>query len=459
MRLLSGFLILTGLGLRSAHAENEVEALRREVRELKASVQQLTNVVQQQNRRIDEISGSRSARTEPFDSRRSRDEIEAKTQAEIRSNPSQASTAAAPAGDAEVDSLLNTVNSAPPSPGSTSRSIGLWRYPAGNSTAAKLLPDISAFGSFVGGYFSQDPTGDVGHDPARTGFTLQEIEIALQSVVDPYLRGDIFLSFHEEGVELEEGYITTLGAGLPRGIQFRGGKFYIPFGRQNPKHLHQWSFVDNNLVNKYLLGPEGLNEIGVEMSYLFPIPAFLQIQGTFTNGDNESSFGGTRKQDFLYNGRLSASVDVSPNTTLLMGTSGAFGFNNSAPGNETTLYGGDFYLRWKPSAQTSLSWQTEYILRRMQLPEAWESDGGLYSYVEWQFLKQFRAAFRYDQMGIPVGVVAKEFRLTPAFSFDPSEFSRIRLQYEYDKIANQDPVHAAFLQFQFSMGPHGAHPF
>lgn len=447
-----GLAILLLLGLASpARAESEVEMLKREVRELKNTVQQLTQIVREQNRRLDQIAPVTSPATAATPTTSPEPPAPTATRAE--------KTAGGPAGDAEVSALLNTVNSAPPSPGSDSRSIGLWRYPSGGSGAANLLPDISFIPSFGVGYFSQDPTGDTGHDPARTGFTLQEIEMAISSAIDPYFRFDIALSFLEDGVELEEGYFTTLGAGLPKGLQFRGGKILLPFGRQNPKHLHQWAFADNNLVNKLLLGPEGLGELGLEMSYLFPTPMFLQLQGGFYNGDNDTSFGGTRKQDFLYNARLTTSVDVNQELTALIGSSLAFGFNDTGPGNRTDLVGGDFLLKWKPSARTSVTWQTEYILRRMQFPGFLASDGGLYSYVDVQFLKQWHAAFRYDQMGVPQGVVAREFRLTPAISFDPTEFSRIRLQYEYDKVANADPVHSMFLQFQFSLGPHGAHPF
>lgn len=432
----------------SAFASSEVEELRREVRELRQTVRQLSEAVKQQNERIGSLPGG--ANPAPAAVAESAPKPEAKSAA--TSNPSSSQ-------DPEIEGLLDQVNQAPTPPGANSRSVGLWRYPAPGGTAAKLLPDISVFGSFVGAYFSEDPTFETGHDPSRTGFNLQEIELALQSIVDPYVRADVFLSFHEEGVELEEGYMTTLGAGLPRGLQFKGGKFLLPFGRQNPKHLHNWAFVDNTLVNRYLMGPEALSELGVEVSYLFPIPAFLQFQGTFTNGDNETSFGGERKQDFLYNGRLSSSVDVSQNLTMLVGASAAFGANETGPGNWTNMFGGDLLLRWKPSASTGLTWQTEYILRRMQFPGILESDGGLYSYLDWQFFKRWHGGLRYDQMGIPEGVIASEYRISPALTFEPTEFSRIRLQYEYDKAANADGVHAAMFQFQFSMGPHAAHPF
>jgi hypothetical protein len=61
-------------------------------------------------------------------------------------------------------------------------------------------------------------------------------------------------------------------------------------------------------VNHYLLGPDNDSELGLEASYLFPTSFFLQFQGTFTNGDNDTNFGGTQKQDFLYQGAVEAPI-------------------------------------------------------------------------------------------------------------------------------------------------------
>ncbi len=324
----------------------------------------------------------------------------------------------------------------------------------------KFMPDLSVIGSLGGGYFTTDPTDDVGHDPTRTGFTLQEIEVALSSVIDPYLRGDVYFSFHEEGVELEEGYVSTLA--LPYRLQVKAGKMLMPFGRQNQKHLHRWDFADNMLINKALLGPEGLSELGVNVSYLFPTPFFLQLEGVFGNGDNETSFGGTRKEDFLYQGRLSTSIDLPHDVTLLAGYSLAVGQNNTGlgnEGNETVINGGDLFLKWKPSAQTSLSWQTEYMRRGYEGETVTDKDGGLYTYVDYQFLKRWHAGLRYDRLGLPEGLIPKEWKVTPAIAFDPTEFSRVRLQYGYDKVGTDPAIQSVFLQLQFSMGPHGAHNF
>lgn len=337
------------------------------------------------------------------------------------------------------------------------RAIGPFQYPMSPRGLQKLLPDISLIASFTGGYFSDDPAGATGHDPARTGFTLQEIELAIQSVVDPYFRADVFLSFPEAGVELEEAYVTTLG--LPKGLQIRGGKFQLPFGRHNQKHLEQWHFIDNMLVTKNLLGPENLNEIGVEVSYLFPLPFFLQLQGTFTNGDNDTSFGGRRKQDFLYQGRVYASFDLSAGTTLLIGGSGATGFNSTGLGNQTQLYGGDLLVKWRPRPSRGITWQSEYIFRSLQGAGTLLRDGGAYSYLDFQFHRRWHAGARFDYVGLPDDVITREWRFTPALTFDPTEFSRLRAQYSFDKTNGADGVHAAFLQLQFNIGTHGAHAF
>ncbi|MBI2336031.1 MAG: hypothetical protein HYU97_04645 [Deltaproteobacteria bacterium] len=347
------------------------------------------------------------------------------------------------------------------SPGSSSvpakKYFGPFSYPATNQGLAKIIPDISVIGSLATAYFKEEPAGETGHEPARTGFTLQEIEIALQSVIDPYFRADVFLSVSEEGFELEEGYATTLS--LPKGLQIKAGKFLLPFGRQNSKHLEQWDFVNAPLVSKYLWGPEGLNELGAEIAYTFPTPFFLQLQGTFSNGVNEESFDGKQKKDFLYQGRLSTSFDFNEKWTLLLGASGAWGFNDELPGAFTQIYGGDLLIRYRPSSYRALTLQAEYLFRDKELASGKAQDGGGYLFANYQFAKRWHAGLRYDQVGWPAGLITREFRVSPDITFNPTEFSRLRLQYDFSKVPGHEANHAAILQLQYTMGPHGAHPF
>ena len=51
---------------------------------------------------------------------------------------------------------------------------------------------------------------------------LEESEASFQAVVDPYARADFFISFGEEGVEVEEGFITFTS--LPGGLLTKVGK-------------------------------------------------------------------------------------------------------------------------------------------------------------------------------------------------------------------------------------------
>lgn len=337
------------------------------------------------------------------------------------------------------------------------KSVGPIEYQA--KGAARFLPDISVIGSFAASYFQTDPSSDeeVGHNPARTGFTLQEVELSLQSVIDPYFRGDVFIGFHEDEIDIEEAFVTTQK--LAKGLEIRAGKFLLPFGRQNQKHLHTWSFANNPLVNHSLLGPEGLGELGVGVSYVLPTSFYLQLQGSFTNGDNEESFGGERKEDFLYNARLSASFDLTKTVTLLLGASGAFGYNNSGDGNITNIYGGDIFIRWKPSSYRALNIQAEYLCRQFETPTEFINDGGFYVSADYQFEKRWSAGLRFDKMGLPDDSIPSELRITPALTFNPTEFSRLRLQYEYDKKEDIEANNIVTLQLQFNFGPHGAHPY
>lgn len=50
-------------------------------------------------------------------------------------------------------------------------------------------------------------------------------------------------------------------------------------------------------------------------------------------------------------------------------------------------------------------------------------------------------------------------RISPVITFYPSEFTKLRLQYNYDEIQDQDSEHSVFLQLEFSIGAHPAHKF
>ena len=104
-----------------------------------------------------------------------------------------------------------------------------------------------------------------GHNPQRRGFTLQQAEVSLAGVVDPYLTGEAHVVFLEDGVELEEAFIPTTS--LPGGLQLKAGHFLAEFGRMNPTHPHAWRWIDEPVINSRLLGLDGTRAPGARLAW------------------------------------------------------------------------------------------------------------------------------------------------------------------------------------------------
>jgi hypothetical protein len=130
--------------------------------------------------------------------------------------------------------------------------------------ALTFNPDIGVIGDFRGSYISR---GEKNYD-----LYLEETELSLRSVVDPYIRADFFLSFGrdaetlEYGAEVEEAYLTTLS--LPARLQLRAGKFRQTVGRINSVHPHALPFADLPVAYQNYFGDEGLNDEGISASWL-----------------------------------------------------------------------------------------------------------------------------------------------------------------------------------------------
>ncbi|MFQ5927916.1 MAG: hypothetical protein ACE5MH_10845, partial [Terriglobia bacterium] len=86
----------------------------------------------------------------------------------------------------------------------------------GTAALSKVFnPDIGIIGNF---------NGAVGRNRVNPvpAFSLQESEVSLRAIVDPFARADFFLAIGEEGIEVEEGYVTF--PALPGGFLVKAGK-------------------------------------------------------------------------------------------------------------------------------------------------------------------------------------------------------------------------------------------
>ena len=343
------------------------------------------------------------------------------------------------------------------------------------------------------------------HDPIQRGFSLRNAEITLDGAVDPYLKGAANIVYkldkdNQSEVELEEAYLQTTG--LPANLQVKAGQFFANFGRQNTQHPHTWAFVDQPIILGRAFGPDGLRNVGAQASWLVPLPFFTELSlgmldssgGTafsFRNPGEADQFGTNRFAgratsgralrglgDFLFVPRLASSFDLTDQQTLVLGLSAAFGPNDTGPHDHTEIYGTDIYWKWKsPTANQGfpfVSWQTEALWRRFDagvdptaaLPAERIQDYGFYSQVLWGFKPRWVAGFRGEwatgnHAADDVNDVfrGERVRFSPVLTFYPSEFSKIRLQYNYDHGQQFGDDHSVWLQMEFLLGAHGAHKF
>jgi hypothetical protein len=343
------------------------------------------------------------------------------------------------------------------------------------------------------------------HDPIQRGFSLRNAEIALDGAVDPYLKGFANIVFKLEKdqsteVELEETYLQSTS--LPANLQLKAGQFFANFGRQNSQHPHQWAFVDAPVILARTFGPDGLRNIGAQLSWLLPTSfyteAFLGVfngQGgtafSFQNSGDPDVLGVNRFHgrttfnrelrgpgDLLYVPRIASSFDLTEEQTLVVGASAAFGPNDTGPHTRTQIYGVDAYWKWKPvTAQHGfpfVSWQTEALYQIYDagedlgagLPAETLRDWGFYSQVLWGFKPRWVGGVRGEYVSGNDGAFDSQdafrnerTRIAPNLTFYPSEFSKVRLQYNYDHGAIFGDEHSIWLQFEFLLGAHGAHKF
>jgi hypothetical protein len=326
-------------------------------------------------------------------------------------------------------------------------------------------PDISVIGDFRGSYQSN----------ATRNFNaeLHETEISLQSVVDPYARADFFVSFSrnpetgEYGAEVEEGYLTTLS--LPGHLQLKAGKFKQNFGKINSVHPHALSFVD--MPNAYVrfFGEEGLNDEGLQLSWLLPNHAFFQeLTLELTDGPRESpSFIRAPVNNYVKLARLKNFWDLTANATLEFGLSGVSGENSTK--GITNIGGVDLTYKWKPvkfNTYKSFTFQNEFYFSNAKIYDATVNSIGWYSLINVQVSRRWFVTGRYDYSNAPYSAQFVEQAVSATLGWYATEFQKIELEgkttFANELVAENNfekNYEQAFLRWIFVIGTHGAHQY
>jgi hypothetical protein len=229
----------------------------------------------------------------------------------------------------------------------------------------------------------------------------------------------------------------------------------------------------------------------------------------YRHADNDR--GVHHLDDLLFSPRLAVSFDLTPSQVLLVGASAALGPNSrggdGAGDTDTQIYGVDLTWKWKSPRHNAgfpfVMWQSEAMLRKYDAGQFdWSAEGaatdpdivleggapavlpgerltdyGFYTQVLYGFRKGWVMGLRgdfvtsdeaaYEQRaltfnGEPLGrdpMRAQRWRLSPNLTWYPTEYSKIRLQYNFDDRLGIGEDHSVWLQFEFVLGAHAAHKF
>ena len=341
------------------------------------------------------------------------------------------------------------------------------------SGSKALNPDISVNGNFVGAVGKNDAA-------PRPLLDLSEVEIAFQAAVDPYARADFFVAASEEGVEIEEGFITFTT--LPGNLLLKVGKMRAQFGKANTLHTHAHPAIDRPLILEHLLGAEeGLADAGLSLSHLVNNPVvFLELTGEVYRGASEL-FQSPEKSRPSYVARARAYKDLTEAANLDVGASVAYGPVDitdqvsalTDPDGEALdiepffgnrrLVGIDLTYRYRPLQRTlyrKLNLRTELVWSRQELLDDLRASAfGMYVLGEYQFARRWFVGGRIDRAERAFDPSLSDTAGSVFLTFWPSEFTQIRGQYRRLHYAEGIRANELLFQFNFSIGAHAAHVF
>jgi hypothetical protein len=340
------------------------------------------------------------------------------------------------------------------------------------------------------------------------GFSIGHSELVMSANIDDNFYGQLTLAFDdhdgETETELEEAFIQTTSLG--NGLTLKAGRLFSEVGYLNQHHGHTWDFADAPLIYRGLFGNQLIDD-GLQVTWIAPTDTFLQLGAELFSGSRFPASGSTNGI-----GAWTAFADIGGDIGIAhswqLGLShwradnikdretGGHGHGDHDDGeSETPAFSGeskisalDLVYKWAPNGnprQQSFKFQFEYfdrqedgqiIMHGSGTPEEMTSyDGeqtGWYAQATYKFKPRWQAGLRYDWLdsdnrGSDPDVLAEAGlddeghnpeRYSLMLEWLPSEFSRVRLQYNHDK-SYEDSANQIFLQYTMSLGSHAAHQF
>ena len=334
--------------------------------------------------------------------------------------------------------------------------------------------------------------------PGTRGFSLSESELGLFASVDPWFRGAANIAVEPDNtVSVEEAYIQTTELG--HGFSLKAGRFFSSVGYLNPQHSHTWDFVDNPLAYQAFLDTQ-YGDDGVQLTWIAPTEQYIELgaelgrgrsfPGTDTgrNGPGMVALiahtGGDVGDSSSWRSGVSL-LDARANDQSVVATNTAGSTVTNAFTGSTRVWLADAIWKWAPhgnAVYTNFKVQGEYLHSMRSGTLVYDVTGidraGAYRAVQsgwyvqgvYQPIRYWRVGLRTEQVdpGTPdyglnsaslAQIDYRPHKNSLMIDYSPSEFSRVRLQFARDNAHQNFQDNQLFLQYQMSLGAHGAHTF
>lgn len=303
---------------------------------------------------------------------------------------------------------------------------------------------------------------DIHADP-ENGFNFNYAELEVIAPLGGNLELTGVIHMDENNFEVEELYASTHKS---KGINFKVGKFFSSFGKNNNFHKHTWDYSTQPLINNLLLGEHGLNEKGIALTWN---NRNLKVGLEVLNGENENSFG----RDAVEATNISISKADSPKLAVAYikfkqrvgtafvntGLSYASGDTRIDHTTDTTphalkastkLKGVDLELRFPITRTSDVRWTNEYIAREVKGTEylttgasepITKDQSGFYSSLMYKINPKYKIGARYEKVlsndvlenGINKNLTDNIKLVTALVEYKYNDNSMIMVQYTKDQ--------------------------
>jgi hypothetical protein len=343
------------------------------------------------------------------------------------------------------------------------------------SQARSLFSNLANPAIGLNGLFSiqADPDVDVPYGPH-----FDSAELSLISVVDPYWTFQANITFTGEEVDPEEVWVQTIS--IPS-VALRGGKIRAKFGRQGQLHTHAFPFVYAPVISANTIGEEGFKDAGWEAGWLTPAPWFMELTGAMyyaqeASDESPLDFGSTAHGNIPFGGRLANLFDLTANTTMEFGFSGLSGEGEN--GDRNSALGADLTLRNVPARASN---RRGWILTGEYIEKGTTVDGkfnkqqhGWFASIQYRLSQTWWVGLRgeqaydsyFDVLIDPTtgdAITGDVNRVSANIAWTPSEFSYVRLEYDYAKADGgngfEPDDNRVMIEMSYTIGYHPAHAY